>query len=208
MPEADLIMDCEVDRLKPHPSNPRKGDVPAIMQSLERFGQVKPLIVQRSTGFIVAGNHTFEAARRLGWAKVRVIVKDMDDDTARSYLLADNRTGDKATYDEGNLYKLLSETINLEGTGYDVDDMETLADALGGNVTAETDTGEVIRKKPDFSQTVHRSPKEALRDVVLLMPTSAAAEFGEQVAKLQNAYGTRTVVETVRRAVSEAAENL
>ena len=39
-----------------HPRNPRVGDVEAIAASLGRFGQVRPVLVQASTRFVVAGN--------------------------------------------------------------------------------------------------------------------------------------------------------
>lgn len=42
------IVTADVEKLTPHPDNPRCGDVPAIMRSLERFGQVKPIIVQEA----------------------------------------------------------------------------------------------------------------------------------------------------------------
>lgn len=209
--EPDVMFECEVERLKPHPNNPRRGDVNAIAASLERFGQVKPIIVQRATGYIVAGNHTYQAACKLGWAKVQVLVKDMTDEEARSYLIADNRTSDKGSYDEANLYELLSQTLDLSGTGYDLDDVETLADALGGNAFDE-DTGEAIRTQAgpgDSSRGIHpeavqEGTVQRMRDIVLLMTAEDAVEFGQQVARLQGVYGTRTVVDTVRRAVADA----
>lgn len=33
-----------------HPRNPRRGDVAAVTESLRRFGQKKPIVVQASTG--------------------------------------------------------------------------------------------------------------------------------------------------------------
>jgi hypothetical protein len=41
-----------VDELRPHPENPRRGNINAIAASLDRFGQVKPVL----TG-----------SRRCGW---------------------------------------------------------------------------------------------------------------------------------------------
>lgn len=205
MTEADVMMVVDVGRLKHHPENPRKGDVTAIAESLQRFGQVKPLIVQRATGYVVAGNHTLKAAKKLKWKTVQILVKDMDDTTALAYLLADNKTSDAGTYDEQNLYELLANLGELEGTGYSVDDLETLADALGTTTVADTDTGEVIRPVSEVAnQSINPERTEPMRDIVMLMPQSAATEFGQQVTKLQGAYGTRTVVDTVRRAVADA----
>ncbi len=46
-----------VVELHPLPGNPRHGDIGAISQSLERFGQQKPIVVN-TDGIILAGNQT------------------------------------------------------------------------------------------------------------------------------------------------------
>jgi hypothetical protein len=46
-----------IDSVTLHPNNPRRGDVEAVAASLARFGQQKPIVVQASTGYVVAGNH-------------------------------------------------------------------------------------------------------------------------------------------------------
>jgi hypothetical protein len=48
---------------------------------------------------------------------------------------------------------------------------------------------------------------EPVREVVLLLTVARAQAFGEKVAALQRTWGTRTLVETVERAVDEAAAN-
>ena len=207
------VLTVEISSILPHPSNPRKGDVPAIMRSLERFGQVKPVIVQKSTGYVVAGNHTVRAAKELGWATVKAIILDLDDETARAYLIADNRTGDKATYDEGKLLDLLSGALDLEGTGFDIDDVETLADSVGANTREVTEVGAdgterkmTVPDSPVPEGTVRRS----MREVVLLYTSDDATAFAGAVRKLQGEYGTTaiaaTVLEALRRATVEEAE--
>jgi hypothetical protein len=193
-----------VNDVKKHPDNPRDGDVPAIMRSLERFGQMKPIVVQASTKFVVAGNHTLEAARRLHWAEVSAYIVDIDDTTARAYLLADNRTSDLAKNRSNDLFALLEKTLDLEGTGYTVDDVETLENEVGGNVI-EGETGEATKvKAPELKPSRTGEP---LKDIVLLMTVSMAREFGAQVATLQDRYGTRNIVDTIRRAVQEAYDD-
>ena len=116
-----------LDSLTPHPENPRDGDVGAICESLRRFGQQKPIVVQDSTGFIVAGNHLWKAARALGWDTIAAVRNEMDDETAMAYLVADNRASDLGTYYEEQLaenLKTLAEHGNLRGTGYDGDDVD------------------------------------------------------------------------------------
>ncbi|HEY8868153.1 MAG TPA: ParB N-terminal domain-containing protein [Candidatus Limnocylindrales bacterium] len=59
-----------IESIKLHPRNPRIGDVEAVANSLRRFGQQKPLVVQASTLFCVAGNHLLRAAQSLGWTEI------------------------------------------------------------------------------------------------------------------------------------------
>jgi hypothetical protein len=107
-----------VSSLTAHPRNPRKGDVELIQESLQRFGQQRPVLVDTQDR-IVAGNHTVEAATALGWTHVAVIVTDLtDEQEIARYLVADNRTGDLATYDTAELEGMLNDLNRLDGTGY------------------------------------------------------------------------------------------
>ena len=112
--------------LTPHPENPRRGDVGKIRDSIEASGFYGALLVQRSTGHVLAGNHRLLAARAEGLTSVPVIYLDVDDDAARRVLLADNRTADLATYDEGDLAALLTSLPDLTGTGYTSEDLAKL----------------------------------------------------------------------------------
>ncbi len=127
---ADLLsLAVPIDSVTLHPRNPREGDVGAIVESLRRFGQLKPIVVQASTRFVVAGNHLLRAARELGWTEVAANVSDLDDRQARAFMVADNRTQELGTYDQDALGLLLRELAiadDLEGTGYDGDDVDAM----------------------------------------------------------------------------------
>ena len=122
-----------IDLLKPYPGNARRGSVAAIMESLETNGQYRPIVVQRSTGFVLAGNHTVLAARQLGWAQVAAWFVDVDDDTARRIVLADNRLADRGWYDEDALLEVLESLPTLAGTGFDRGALERLAGDLAAD---------------------------------------------------------------------------
>jgi hypothetical protein len=118
-----------IDSISPHPRNVRQGDVGAICTSLEAHGQYRPILVQKSTGYIVAGNHTWSAAKSLGWDKIAVLTLDMDDDRALRILLADNRTSDLADYDSFALAEVLSEyarSYDMEGLVWNQDDLDDM----------------------------------------------------------------------------------
>jgi ParB-like chromosome segregation protein Spo0J len=123
-----------VDKLKPHPKNPRQGDVGAIHVSIEANGFYGSVIAQKSTGHILAGNHRFLAAKHANAEEIPVTWVDVSDAEAVRILLADNRTNDLATYNQDALAELLEglmrETGSINGTGYDGDDLDELLKAI------------------------------------------------------------------------------
>ena len=120
----------DLDRLAEYPGNPRRGDKEAIKASLSENGQFQPLVVQESSGTVLTGNHTFQCMRELGWEQAEVKWVDVDDHAARKIMLAANRTGDKATYDDRELV-LAIEALegDLDGSGFDDTDLDELADS-------------------------------------------------------------------------------
>jgi ParB-like chromosome segregation protein Spo0J len=134
---SDKLERVPVGDLRAHPKNAKKGDTAAIRASIEASGFYGALVVQRSTGHILVGNHRWLAAKQAGLAEVPVIYVDVDDKTARRILAADNRTSDLGSYDDEALAKLLEELRNegaLKGSGYDSDDLDKLIEKLGDDV--------------------------------------------------------------------------
>lgn len=127
--KADLVKKLRdmrpVDSLILLPDNPRHGDIGAISQSLERFGQQKPIVINRD-GMILAGNHTFQAAKALGWEEIWVAESELEGADQPGFALADNRLSDLATYDHDALLRYLEDQPNLDGTGYSTEDMEEI----------------------------------------------------------------------------------
>lgn len=110
-----------------YPGNARRGDVGMIADSLRENQQYAPLVVQKSTRYVLAGNHTLKAALSLGWGTVDVVFVDVDDARARKIVLSSNRTADAATYDDGDLAALLQGLDgDYAGTGWDEDDLTVL----------------------------------------------------------------------------------
>lgn len=118
---------------KRHPDNAWQGDVESIVESMQANGVYRPIIVQASTGYILAGNHTWEALLHENQRLAPMVRVDVDDDTARRILLADNRTAQRGRYDEGDLLALLQEasdsTMGLIGTGWEEPELQALAAA-------------------------------------------------------------------------------
>lgn len=112
--------------LRPYPGNARQGDVGMISESLRAHGQYRPIVVNRPTGQILVGNHTYRAAVALGWEEIAVTYVEVDEAEARRIVLVDNRTSDLATYDDERLADLLASVTDYTGTGYTPDDLDEL----------------------------------------------------------------------------------
>jgi ParB-like chromosome segregation protein Spo0J len=127
----------DIDSVEPHPKNARQGDVGMIATSLELNGQYRPIIIQESTGFIIAGNHTWKAAKSLGWTEIAATKLSVDEDQSFRILLADNKANDLASYDDSDLLNLLIEMNEsdrgLEGTLFSCDDIDDLMALLESN---------------------------------------------------------------------------
>jgi len=114
------------------PGNPRRGDVDSIARSLAAFGQRKPIVARRD-GTVIAGNHTLQAARALGWDEVAVVFVDDDDATASAFALADNRTAELGDYDPQALADLISSVQDealLSATGWTDADLVGLLESI------------------------------------------------------------------------------
>ena len=120
-----------IGTIQPHPKNARQGDIGAISESLKAHGQYRPIVVDKRTNLILAGNHTWSAAKSLGWTEIAVgYIETKDDDDALRILLADNKSNDLASYDESGLIDLLKQLVTtdegLMGTLFDGDELDQL----------------------------------------------------------------------------------
>lgn len=145
------------ESLTPHPRNPRRGDIDAITSSLQRFGQVRPILVD-ADGVILAGNHIWRAAALLGWDEVAAITFDGTPEEATAYLLADNRTSDLGDYHDPLLAELLAELRALDslaGVGYSEADVDKL---IASVAYVEPDAPEPAALDPTTLDVQHRCP--------------------------------------------------
>lgn len=204
-----------VDSIVTHPKNPRRGKVVLIAESLQRFGQVRPILLD-DDNTITAGNHTYLAAKELGWTHVAAVSnKFASPDEARAYLLADNRLGELGDYAGEQQLALLEEleaSGSWAGTGYTPDDMEDLRAAHGTVPTTEQEAfagGYAVDPEELAARTQHLAAGRTMTEVVLPLVGSIAGEFEQHRKILAKEYGgSGSITEVVLRAVEEQAARL
>lgn len=157
-----------LEAISQHPKNPKDHDLGAIAASLARFGQQQPIVVQKSTGWIIAGNGRWEAAPMVGemekalgldgegkgvpWTHIAAVFSDLAEDEALAYALADNRTTELGGWHDEKLAEILAELAAkdvLAGTGYDSDDVDALLAALRPAVPTD-----LVRREPTLGSEV------------------------------------------------------
>lgn len=195
-----------------HPRNPRRGKVDLIAESLERFGQVRPILVNGNR--IIARNHTYLAAVKLGWTHVAIVRLQFDDDAeAVAYLLADNRLAELGQYDPAQEIELLEEleaSGRWDGTGYDPDALEDLRAAHGAVLTTELEEfrgAHAATPEELAARQQHLAAGNSFRELVLTLSPDANTEFEAHMKVLRKEYGGAIgyTDAIVRAAASQAA---
>lgn len=115
-----------IDSVKPAKVNPRRGDVELIRESLRTNGQYRAIVVNKRNDEILAGNHTYRAAKEEGWSEIAISYVSATPAQARKILLVDNVANDKASWDVPELADLLRAMPSYEGTGYTVGEVDKL----------------------------------------------------------------------------------
>lgn len=207
-----------LDQLKHHPENPRRGDVELIAESLNHFGQLKPIVIHgysgRSGNYVVAGNHTLRGAKENGWTHIAVVKPQMTDEQADQFLLMDNRSSDRATNDDPMLANILNRMMDagtLQGTGYDPDDVDDLISSIGAVAEVpEQDFEGDYAESAEETAARYTTPGEGVRmkEALLMYPEAQFEEFTGYVKKLCVSWGVDGLRNAVFQAVKRAADEL
>jgi len=89
------------------------GDILTLMNSLKKYGQLNPVIVD-SDYELIAGFRRLEAAKRLGWSSIKVLVVDNPTDIEKLEIeLEENLQRKELTQEEITLgFKHLSKLLH------------------------------------------------------------------------------------------------
>lgn len=173
-----------VSQLSNDPANARKHNernIQAIIGSLRRFGQQKPIVVDGS-GVVRAGNGTLEAARQLGWETIDCVVTDLKGSDAIAYAIADNRTAELAEWDDDVLAAQLNGLLAddeelLDAAGFSEEELMKMLDQFDAE---EIDPpGLADGDREPFRQmtfTVHDSQFETIEAALRAAKANGGAE--------------------------------
>lgn len=198
------------------PRNVRLHDdknIAAIIESFQKFGQRKPIVVN-AKGEVIAGNGGLEAARRMGWDQIAVAPAPDTLQDQQAYAIADNRTAELATWDGPGLAKMLEElsgqSYDLGSTGFSQDEVAKIIAAnqeamdLAGPANAPGAPEAVGLPGPSLGLP-EALAQTSIRVVQLFMDGATHAQWEVALRQLSAQLGTRTASDTVVAAVFQAA---
>jgi ParB/Sulfiredoxin domain len=114
------------------PYNARTHDevnIQAIAQSLQRFKQQIPIVVDKDR-IIRKGNGTWIAAKRLGWSDIWFVETELEAMEAAAFELADNRTAELSDWDytalKATLEKFQASDVDISNLGWSDYDVKAI----------------------------------------------------------------------------------
>ena len=215
-----VIQRRPIESLKRHPDNARLGDIEAIKESIRVNGWHGAVVVQESTGYILAGNHRTDAALELHngefepfegqstkdyelekarWAtelkSLPVYGVDVDDVTARRILLADNKTADLATYDDTKLLRLTAQVADPETAAQILADENSTPD----EITEALRTLAAAKARSGKMAGTGYQPQEVEQLALAMEPAEGAAwgSQGEGAVKIYDRWGETSLRQLV-----------
>lgn len=127
------IQELSLSAISRYGNNPRNNAaaVEKVAASIRAFGWRQPIVVDEAM-VIIAGDTRFQAAQLLGLATVPVhIARGLSPEQVRAFRLADNKTGEFASWDDARLADELSALMDglgdIEITGFSMGEFEALA---------------------------------------------------------------------------------
>lgn len=156
-PPSFTVEDWPISRPQPYPNNPRQNAaaVAKVAASLKAVGFRQPIVVDEQD-VIIVGHTRLLAAQSLGWATVPVhVARGLTPAQVRAYRLADNRSGEEATWDEARLAAELGalDAGLLDATGFDADELARFLTTftpqlpeLGGRAVTPADMAKAAAK--------------------------------------------------------------
>jgi len=143
-----------VEKLKPADYNPRKKLKPGdkefekLKKSIEEFGYVEPIILNKRTDTVVGGHQRLEVMKHLGYEEVDCVIVDLDIQKEKALNIALNKISGE--WDNDLLTELLKE-LDQDGmatlTGFETAELDELFAGTEYNVSEDNfDVDEAIEE--------------------------------------------------------------
>jgi hypothetical protein len=152
-----------LEELHHDPANARKHgprNLDNLVASLQEFGQVEPLVVQKGTGKVIGGNGRLTAMKSLGYTECDIVEFDGSQIQAAALGITLNRSAEHASWDNSALAETLralqEEEFDLEAVGFTDDEVDAM---FGADQPAIADPPDDFNAYDEAIDTEYCCPK-------------------------------------------------
>lgn len=204
-----LVLAVPIGKLRLDPKNARvhpDRNIASIKESLQRFGQRRPVVVNSISGIVLAGNGVLTAARDLGWTQIAALYVDDDPATASGYAIADNRTQETSFFDPDTLRDLIAE-LEIKDPELIVGFSQEEVDEIMGRIKAPEPDEKSDGEDDDQEPTDTEEPLEpSVKVVTLYIPADQYDTFLADVEALAKNFQTDDISQTILIAVERMSK--
>lgn len=158
---------------------PGDKEYEALKNSLERFGVAEPLIVNETTGNLVAGHQRLNVLKASGATEVEVVLVEMDEDKEKLLNIALNKIDGEWDYKKLEAMFEEIEAEDIKFTGFSQEELDNLFDE-GMPDWGDTGEGTEEKEAEEDEEPKEETPEKpaALKEfsIFLSFPTKEAAE--------------------------------
>ena len=160
------IKKVHIDEIRPYWRNPRKNDkaVEAVKASINKYGYNVPIVVDKNMT-IIAGHTRYKAVRELGIEEIEVIVKNLSEEAAKEFRIADNKAAEKSKWDHDLLLFELRELDDLEEMEvfFDKGELDDLIEI--SNMDFDDEPEDAFSSTPKAAATFQSQPLDGPREI-------------------------------------------
>lgn len=132
------IQKKRLSEVKPYWRNARKNTktVEAVKKSIQKYGFNQPLVIDKKN-VIITGHARYKALTQLGYEEVDCVVVELDEQKAKEYRIADNKTHEMTIWDNDELMLELREignNVDMQDYFQNINLNNWLDDSVGFNL--------------------------------------------------------------------------
>ena len=199
------IFKISIDKLKPHPGQPRRnfspGPLEELAKSIQAQGILQPIVARRkgSDSFeIIAGERRWRAAQIAGLHEVPVIIQDSGDQKSLELALIENiQREDLNPMEEAMAYSHLIETYHLT--------QQQLSERLGKDRVTIANTIRLLQLSTDVRQMVSGGEISLGQAKVLLQISEPLAQKKLALRIVREKLSVRATEKLVAKYLAELA---
>jgi len=154
------IQKKKLSEIKPYWRNARKNNktVDALKKSIQKYGFNQPLVLDKKN-VIITGHARYKALTQLGYEEVDCVVAELDEQKAKEYRIADNKTHELTIWDNDELMVELREignNVDMQDYFQNINLNNWLDDSVGFNIDEITQTD--YQQKQEEMESKYKDP--------------------------------------------------